>query len=67
MFNEQDKKMCELIFSDCNVILSHETGVCDGINCDWYVVLVDNCVYHMTKHNGEWVYLFYAGEYKGGV
>lgn len=66
MFNEQDKKMCELIFADHNVILSHETGVCDGINCDWYVVLVDNSVYHMTKHDGEWVYLFYAGEYKRG-
>lgn len=60
-----DAKMCDLILADGEII-DYEKRMCDGIVCEWYSVRIDNNLWHMTKHGGAWVYIFYAGAYIKG-
>ena len=52
---EQDKRMCEVLFKDCNIINKDEF-MCDNINVECYSVEYLGHEYTLTKHNGEWVY-----------
>ena len=65
MFSENDAKMCDMILAEGEIV-DYEKGVCDGIDCEWYVVTIDNHVWRMTKHDGAWVYIFYSGSYIRG-
>ena len=66
MFNEEDRKMCEMIHRD-GVIMKDSTFTCEGYVYRQFLIYYTNyengniIEYHLTGKDGEWIYIHCAG------
>lgn len=66
MFNEDDRKMCEMIHRE-GVIMKDSNFACGGNAYRQFLIYYTNydngniIEYHLTKKDGEWVYIHCGG------
>lgn len=60
MMNEIEKRICEEIFEEGNVIWQESEVSKEGLKMEFFAVELDGEEYDMTKHNGEWVYFHHV-------
>ena len=57
--SEQDKVMCQLILDSATSVEIKECYA-EGTHIQFYNVVLGGETYHMTKHDGEWVYIYHC-------
>ena len=57
--NEGERKICQYVIDDGEVIDKKEFDS-EGTHIEQFVVLLEGEEYHITKHDGEYVYFFHA-------
>lgn len=53
-----EKQICEAVLKGAEKVDRAELEI-DGIKVESYAVEYGGETYHLTKHNGEWVYFFH--------
>ena len=58
--NEFEKKMCEFVLENGEVLQKIDTISCEGIHVEGFLVKYEGEEYHLTKNDGEWIYFLHC-------
>ena len=56
---QAEKDICNIIFKEGNLV-NIENYTSEGVVIEFFEVEYFGEIYHMTKHDGEWVYFYHC-------